>query len=147
MLIRRGEPFLAHSGSPAETRRIGRALGNVLGRGDTVFIYGDVGAGKTVFVSGIASALGIGGHIQSPTYTIASMYLGDALLYHFDAYRIESPAELFETGFFDCSGGDCVVAVEWADRIAGAKPDGCIEVWLGAVDGDDGQRTVKIAFG
>ena len=148
MGIKRGEPFAALSGSPGETRRIGRDLGLLLRRGDTVCIYGDVGAGKTVFVSGIATALGIGGHISSPTYTIANAYFcGRAPFYHFDAYRIESPAELYETGFFECSGGDCVVAVEWAERIGEAKPAGCVEVWLcEAADGSESHRNIKIVF-
>jgi len=146
MCIVRGEPFQALSKSPEETARIGRSLGLVLKKGDTVYLYGEIGAGKTVFVKGVASALNITGHITSPTFTISNAYDGDLPLYHFDAYRIKSPEELFETGFFEFSGGECVVAVEWAERLRGFRPSGCIEVWIDAVGGVDTDRNVRIGF-
>ena len=146
MDIKRGEPFRALSESPGETKLLGRCLGSLLNKGDTVYLYGDIGAGKTVFVAGMASALGIDEYITSPTFTIANVYNSDTPLYHFDAYRIKSPEELFETGFFDCAGGDCIVAVEWAERLGMYKPDGCAEVWIDAVDGCDTQRIIRINF-
>ena len=146
MNIKRGEPFQTLSRSPETTRSIGHSLGKSLARGDTVFIYGDIGAGKTVFVGGMASALNVGANVSSPTFIIANVYDGVIPLYHFDAYRIESPAELFETGFFEYAGGDCVVAVEWASRIEKFKPDGCIEVWIGPVGDSETDREIKIVF-
>ena len=137
MCIIRGEPFQTLSGSPEATKAIGHSLGGLLRCGDVVYIYGEIGAGKTVFVSGIASALGIGEYITSPTFTIANFYLGAKPFHHFDAYRIESPEELFETGFFEFAGGDCVVAVEWAERLAPFKPGGCVEVWIEDAGGCD----------
>jgi len=142
----RGRPFSSLSASPEETSAIGRSLGRLLAPGDVIYIYGDIGAGKTVFVSGIASALNIGEYITSPTFTIMNMYLGDMPLCHCDAYRIESPAELYETGFFEFSGGEYVTAVEWAGRIKGYKPDKCIEVWIDPVEGCESSRDVRIIF-
>jgi tRNA threonylcarbamoyladenosine biosynthesis protein TsaE len=144
--IKRGEHFHSISASPEATRSIGHALGKLLRRGDAVYIYGDVGAGKTVFVTGVASALGIAEYITSPTFTIANVYEGTATLCHFDAYRIKSPAELFETGFFDCVGGDCIVAVEWPERIGAPAPDGRVEVRIDAVEGRDTERTITIDY-
>ena len=138
--------FRALASTPEETRQIGHMLGALLKPGDCVFLYGDVGAGKTVFTAGMASALGIGGNITSPTFTIANTYDGSIALYHFDAYRIESPDELVETGFFDYIGGDCVVAIEWAERLGGYVPDGCALVWIGRAGGCDTQREIKIEF-
>ena len=149
MRLKRGEPFLTSSKSPETTRSIGRSLGKLLKLGDTVFIFGDVGVGKTVFVSGIASALDIGGYITSPTFIIANAYNGKFPLYHFDAYRIKSPDELSETGFFEYAGGECVVAVEWAERLNGFKPAGCVEVWIERDESggeNDSGRIIKIIF-
>ena len=145
MPLKRGEPFQARSKSPEDTRDIGRSLGLTLQKGDVVCLFGDIGAGKTAFVSGMASALNIDEYLTSPTFTIMNMYDGDMPLCHVDAYRIESPAQLFETGFFEFLGGDGVVAVEWADRLAEYKPDGCVEVWISA-DGGETERTVRIEF-
>ena len=146
MRLKRGGSFQTLSGSPEATKMIGYSLGGLLARGDTVFIYGDIGAGKTVFVAGMASALGINEYITSPTFTIANAYECETLFYHFDAYRIKSPDELFETGFFEFAGGDCIVAVEWADRLEGFKPDNCVEVWIDAAEGCESSREITISF-
>ena len=134
------------SESPAATAAIGRSLGGILELGDVVCIYGDIGAGKTVFVSGMADALGIDGYITSPTYTIANFYDGAKPLHHFDAYRIESPEELFETGFFEFAGSGCIVAVEWAERLERLKPEKSIDVFIEYACGSDAARTIKITF-
>jgi tRNA threonylcarbamoyladenosine biosynthesis protein TsaE len=146
MEIKRGGSFRAISKSSDETRLIGRSLGSLLINGDAVYIYGDVGAGKTVFVSGIARAFDIGAHITSPTFTVMNYYRGETPLCHYDAYRIKSPAEIIETGFFEFLGGDCVVAVEWAERLSDLKPDKCVEVWIERIDGCDEGRAIKIEF-
>ena len=146
MDIQRGVSFKALSESPEATGLIGCSLGKILMRGDTVFLYGDIGAGKTVFVKGIASALGVDEDITSPTFAIANVYNGKLPLYHFDAYRIESPAELFETGFFDCVGGDCAVVVEWADKICEYAHFNYIEVWITCLESNETQRNIKISF-
>ena len=140
----RGKPYTSLSKSPEDTQSVGRSLGSRLARGDVIFIYGDIGAGKTVFVSGLASALKIAGHVTSPTFIIANQYDGEIPLHHFDAYRIKSPEELFETGFFEYAGGECVVAVEWAEKIEGFKPAGCVEVWIRPADGGDDERIIEI---
>jgi tRNA threonylcarbamoyladenosine biosynthesis protein TsaE len=132
--------------SPDMTRSAGQSLGCVLRKGDVVFIYGDIGAGKTVFVSGIASALGIGEYITSPTFTIVNYYEGGTPLCHFDAYRLNSPSELFETGYHEYAGSGCVVAVEWAGRLEGIKPANCVEVWIRVHGGSDTERHITINF-
>ena len=143
--MERGTSYRSLSRSAEDTSRLGRTLGGLLGPGDTVFIYGGVGAGKTVFVKGLASRFNIRGYVTSPTFTILNIYNGDIVLYHYDAYRIESPEELYDTGFFEFIDGG-VVVVEWADRIAGCKPERCVEVWLERVPGRDNERQVKIEF-
>ena len=146
MHMARGKPFHSASSSPGETAGIGHALGKLLKPGDVIYIYGDVGAGKTVFVGGVASALNIEERITSPTYAIMNMYSGDMPLCHYDAYRIKSPAELFEAGFFEFSGGRYVAAVEWAENIDALKPCGCIEVRIGNAGGSETSRVIDIKF-
>jgi tRNA threonylcarbamoyladenosine biosynthesis protein TsaE len=147
--IERGIPFEAATTSPEGTRAIGYALGCLLRAGDTVLLYGDVGAGKTVFVSGILDALDAPGPVTSPTYTIMNVYEGapGALsLYHFDAYRIEAPEELYDTGFFDYAGGDGIVAVEWAERLFGCAPPKRVEVRICGARSQNGSRAVRLSF-
>ena len=145
--LRRGGAAVAvRSVSPLCTKIIGSRLGCALRPGDAVYLYGDVGAGKTVFVSGIAAALGAGDYITSPTFAIANEYKGKYALYHFDAYRIKSPDEMIETGFFDLAGGDGVVAVEWAQNLRGAGAGYRVEVNIDAVADRDDYRDITILY-
>lgn len=109
-----------------------RALGAALrGEGLTIALRGPLGAGKTVFVKGLAEGLGIDPRqVASPTFAIASEYRTPAgqRLAHVDLYRVESEAELEAAGFLDFLAPGTVVAVEWADRLPGALPADCLEV-------------------
>jgi tRNA threonylcarbamoyladenosine biosynthesis protein TsaE len=116
--------------SEEDTSAAGEALGRELKRGDVVLLFGDLGAGKTAFVRGMA--LGIGANpdeVSSPTFTIVQEYAGrGATLYHVDLYRLE-PAEIDDLGLDDLVSGDGIVAIEWAERWKG-RPDDVIEVRL-----------------
>jgi tRNA threonylcarbamoyladenosine biosynthesis protein TsaE len=107
------------AGSPEETDRVARALGRLVQPGDAIGLVGELGAGKTRFVAGLAAGLGLPEHVRvtSPTFTILNQLRGGRLpLYHADLYRIASAAELDHIGFDDLWGGDGVVAIEWCDR-------------------------------
>jgi tRNA threonylcarbamoyladenosine biosynthesis protein TsaE len=112
------------SDSAAETKRIGKVLGSVLRDGDVVFLYGELGAGKTVLVSGIAEALGYEDeYITSPTYTIVNEYKNLRTdLYHMDAYRIDSHEELIDVGILEYAGVSGIVVIEWAERVESGMP-------------------------
>ena len=112
----------------------------MLKSGDIVALYGDLGAGKTVFAKGIASGLDINEEITSPTFTLLKEYQGKMKMNHFDLYRIEDEDELLHTGFFDYLGAEGVCVIEWADR-AGELPSS-IRVDLQG-SGDD-TRTIRI---
>jgi len=102
----------------------GRALAERLGRGDCVALSGELGAGKTALVRGIAVGLGLGDarRVSSPTYVLVHEYAADLPIYHLDLYRMADPAvELAELGL-DEMLEDGVVLIEWADRAAGALP-------------------------
>jgi tRNA threonylcarbamoyladenosine biosynthesis protein TsaE len=105
--------------------------------GLVVALVGPLGAGKTVFVKGLAEGLGIDpAAVASPTFAIASEYAAPAgrRLAHVDLYRVESTGELEATGFLDLLEPGAVVAVEWADRLPGALPADRLEVRLGRPD-------------
>ena len=92
-----------HSKSEAETEAIGADFARDLPGGTVVAMYGDLGAGKTAFVRGMARGMGLDCRVSSPTFTIVNEYLGKRELIHFDMYRLSSADELFDIGndFFD----------------------------------------------
>lgn len=108
--------------SPEDTDHAGYCLASCLRAGDLIGLVGDLGAGKTLFVQGVARGLQMPPEhrITSPTFTLINEYHGGRLpLYHADLYRIERELELDEIGLDDlCRRGDGVVCVEWSDRFA-----------------------------
>jgi tRNA threonylcarbamoyladenosine biosynthesis protein TsaE len=105
--------------SPQETRHLGRLLGELCHPGDVYGLVGDLGAGKTAFVQGLAQGLGVAADVPivSPTFTLVNRYDGGRWpLHHVDLYRLETPSELEPIGLLELLGGDSVAAVEWADR-------------------------------
>ena len=119
------------SSSPEETERIAAALAMRLAPGTVLALDGDLGAGKTCFVRGLARGLGADPDaVSSPTFVIEHRHACDAgTLVHIDAYRIRSAEDLASIGWEDLlAAGDAVIAVEWPSRIAAALPDSRIEV-------------------
>ena len=108
------------SNSEAETEELGNRLAQVLVPGSVVAFTGDLGAGKTAFVRGLARGLGITQRVTSPTYTIANEYEGGRLpLFHFDLYRLSGEDELYEIGWEDYLARGGVCALEWSERAPG----------------------------
>jgi tRNA threonylcarbamoyladenosine biosynthesis protein TsaE len=130
------------SDSEAATSAIGESLAGTLRPGDVVLLYGDLGAGKTAFVRGLARGVGANPEdVSSPTFTIVQEYAGTAVtLYHVDLYRLE-PAEVDDLGLEDLVAGDGVVAIEWAERWSG-RPDDVTEVRI--EDAGEDRRKVRI---
>jgi tRNA threonylcarbamoyladenosine biosynthesis protein TsaE len=116
--------------SEAETVAAGEGLGRTVRPGDVVLLYGNLGAGKTAFVRGLARGIGADpDEVSSPTFTIVQEYSGPAAtLYHVDLYRLE-PAEVDDLGLEDLVSGDGIVAIEWSERWKG-RPDDVTEVWI-----------------
>ena len=113
--------------SEEDTEAAGEELAASLAAGDVVLLYGNLGAGKTAFVRGLARGLGApSGEVSSPTFTLIQEYSGRATLYHVDLYRLE-PAEVDDLGLDDLISGDGIVAIEWAERWNG-RPTDVIEV-------------------
>lgn len=110
------------SRSPEETERIGAVLGSYARSGDVFLLVGELGAGKTCLVQGIATGLGVAEHTRSPTFVFVSRYSGRLALYHVDLYRLESDAELEGLGLDEYLYSDGVCAVEWADKALPSLP-------------------------
>ena len=104
--------------SEEETATVGRDLAPTLSAGDVLLLYGDLGAGKTAFVRGLAEGLGVSrDEVSSPTFTLIQEYRGGRLpLFHVDLYRIEDPREFDELGL-DEIAEEGVLAIEWAERL------------------------------
>ncbi|MBR4866418.1 MAG: tRNA (adenosine(37)-N6)-threonylcarbamoyltransferase complex ATPase subunit type 1 TsaE [Clostridia bacterium] len=120
-----------YAASPAETVALGEAFGRRLSGGEVLLLDGDLGAGKTAFVSGVAKALGIASRVTSPTFTIVNRYTtGRVPLTHFDLYRIADPEELFELGWEEYLSDGGVVAVEWFRNAGEELPENYILITL-----------------
>ncbi len=132
------------SDSPTETKNIAIRLSTELQGGETIAFYGDLGAGKTCFITGLALGLGFTGEVSSPTFAIINEYLGGRLnLYHFDMYRVNSWEDLYSTGFFDYLQEGGVLAVEWSENIESALPDDAIRVKIERIDDNVRRITVE----
>ena len=108
------------SNNEAETEELGARLSARLPDGAVVAMYGDLGAGKTAFVRGMARGMGLDCRVSSPTFTIVNEYLGQRELIHFDMYRLSGADELFEIGWEDYLSRGAVCAVEWSEKVQDA---------------------------
>jgi len=119
---------VCETASEHETEQAGELFAGSVQPGDLVLLYGELGAGKTAFVRGMARGLGANPEdVSSPTFTIIQEYAGAGVtLYHVDLYRLE-PKEIDDLGLDDLVSGDGIVAIEWADRWPG-RPDDVTEV-------------------
>ena len=132
------------SNSEAETENIGAAfaLNPKLENGAVIAMYGDLGAGKTAFVRGMARGLGLNCRVNSPTFTIVNEYLGERELIHFDMYRLSSADELFDIGWEDYIARGAICAVEWSENVKDAFFGDEIEVIIDKLG--DNQRKITI---
>ena len=110
--------YISHNES--ETEELGARLAEKLPGGAVVAMYGDLGAGKTAFVRGMARGMGLDCRVSSPTFTIVNEYLGPRELIHFDMYRLSGADELFDIGWEDYLNRGAVCAVEWSENVQDA---------------------------
>lgn len=132
------------SNSPAETRKIAADLASTLQGGEVIAFYGDLGMGKTCFVTGLAEGLNFNGEVSSPTFAIINEYLGGRLnLYHFDMYRVSGWDDLYSTGYFEYMESGGVLAVEWSENIETALPSNTIRVTIKRLDETKREITIN----
>ena len=129
--------------SSEETQLLGKELAKYLVKGSVVALFGELGAGKTTLIKGIAQGLGLKeNEVTSPTFTYLHIYNGKKDLYHFDLYRVEDAKQFFDMGFDEhlTSGGICLF--EWPEKVLPHLPSSTITISL---NHEDEQRR-KITF-
>lgn len=139
--------FTTHSAD--RTMALGCALGRALNEGLSLFLFGDLGSGKTAFVQGLALGLGVPDSVAvtSPTYTLVNEYPGRLPLFHVDLYRLPSPVDPDEIGLLEMFEENGIVAVEWAQRLhAGDLPFRRLDLFF-TVTGDNTRSIRIIAYG
>lgn len=123
------------SSSPQATRQLGQSLGALLQPGDCICLQGDLGAGKTTFVQGVAAGWGARDEVSSPTFVLVNVYRGgdEKKLFHLDTYRIESPAEAEELDL-DSMLAQGPLLIEWPERIQPVLPTETLWITLDYLD-------------
>jgi tRNA threonylcarbamoyladenosine biosynthesis protein TsaE len=132
-----GEAIELMTTSADQTRRLAASVAGLLRPGDVVALAGDLGAGKTTFVQGAASALGVEGAVVSPTFTLMREYAGDVDVVHVDVYRLDRIHDVADLGFDEALERGGVVFVEWGDAIEALLPPSRLIVRLTVPEGDD----------
>jgi tRNA threonylcarbamoyladenosine biosynthesis protein TsaE len=131
------------SRSPEDTQAIGERLGARLEAGDVVACIGELGAGKTCFLQGLARGLGVQADVTSPTFVLINQYRGRLPVYHVDAYRTESLTELVDQGVEELFHGDGVVVVEWANKLLPLLPPHAITVTITGLGDEPRQIAIE----
>lgn len=124
--MRRGICVLSKSAE--ETRILGACLAPVLLPGDVISLSGDLGAGKTVFVQGVCTALGYEGRVTSPTFTLVHEYDARYPIVHLDIYRLDSYQEVLDLGFEELVGPNSIVLVEWGEAVSPLLPRRSLDI-------------------
>jgi tRNA threonylcarbamoyladenosine biosynthesis protein TsaE len=129
-----------------DTRAVGEALSGLLAPRDAIALSGELGAGKTTLVQGLARGLGVGEHIVSPTFTLVREYRGRLDLMHVDVYRLEREQDVIDLGLEEIGEGDAVLVVEWGDAVKALLPADRLDVELTTVDptGRSEQRRIEV---
>lgn len=133
------------SDSYQKTEELGRAAARLLKKGALVALVGELGAGKTAFIRGLALGLGYSGRVTSPTFSLVNEYLsesGEPILYHFDLYRIKAE-DLADIGWYDYVESGIPCAVEWADVAGSELPQDAVFVRIAALGENVRELTVS----
>ncbi len=136
--------FIFKSTDVEQTLRLGNLLGALLTPGDVIALVGELGAGKTTLVKGIAQGLGIADKrtVKSPTFSLMHRYEGRIPIYHFDAYRLKDTQEMFDIGSDELIYGTGVAIIEWADKVLPCLPKKYIQITITIVSNN--KRCIKI---
>jgi len=131
-----------------DTLKLGEIIGKSINPGSIIALVGDLGAGKTVLVKGLAKGLGVEEEPNSPTFVIMNSYEGRIPLHHFDLYRLSDEDELLAIGYEEFFYGEGVCAVEWADRVQEIFPEHTINIEINIpgteVENSETQREIII---
>lgn len=137
--IFKGRLFI--TGTPEQTRRLGKVFAKKLKKGDIVFLKGDLGSGKTTFIQGIVKAFGNKGFARSSSFIIANEYkAGECSLYHLDLYRLAA-APVWDLGLEEYLFSGNIAVIEWPDRLLGLQN---ASTWNVEIENCGGERKIKI---
>ncbi len=124
-----------------QTQALAGAIASVVAAGDLVLLSGDLGAGKTAFVKGLAAELGVSEPVTSPTFTLAQRYEGTSLVvHHLDVYRLSRLSEVIDLAIPELLDGNTVTLIEWGDVIEPALPADYLEIRFELGEGADDRR-------
>ena len=134
------------TGEVEQTIELGNLIGSLLKAGDVVALMGQLGAGKTYLTKGIAEGQGVKDRkeVTSPSFVLIKQYMGRIPIYHFDAYRVKSPGEMYD---IDCVGffwGEGISIIEWADKVMECLPDDFIKITIETVG--ETSRDIHISY-
>ena len=130
------------SQSPEATRTFASRLATVAEPGDVVCLWGELGAGKTVFAKGFGAGLGVDATISSPSFVLMGEYAGRLPMFHIDLYRLSSAREVVDAGLLDDRQAAGVVLIEWPDRLGEALPPERLDVHIDG--GADEPRSLRL---
>jgi len=128
-----------------DTREVGEALSASLRARDAVVLTGELGAGKTTFVQGVARGLGIEDQVSSPTFTLVKEYRGILDIAHVDVYRLERVQDVVDLGLDELGDGEGVLLVEWGDAVEDLLPDQRLRVELTTEDLVSDVRRLRVS--
>lgn len=130
----------------ADTRAIGRALAPLFRAGDAVVLTGELGAGKTTLVQGVAEGLGVDDAVSSPTFVLVKEYAGRLTIAHADVYRLERVQDVVDLGLDEIADGQALLLVEWGDAVEDLLPEDRLRVELTGEDptGEDESRRIVV---
>src|SRR5438093_1663521 len=130
-----------------DTRALGAAIAPLLRVHDVIVLTGELGAGKTTLVRGIAAGLGAREHVASPTFTLVREYVSGRIpIAHVDVYRLDRVQDVVDLALDELEDGECVLIVEWGDAVEELLPDDRLRVELRSADpvGDTDTRTIEV---
>ena len=131
------------TGSRIETIRLGERIGRSLKAGDIVALHGDLGAGKTTLIQGIARGLGVKEWVTSPTFTIINEFKGRIDLYHVDLYRLDRIEDALEAGIEEYFEKGGATVIEWAEKIRPLLPKKTIEINIDIISENERKIYIK----
>lgn len=132
--------------TPEDTRAIGAGLAPLLRARDTVLLTGELGAGKTTFVHGLARGLEVAERVASPTFTLVREYTGRLTVAHVDVYRLDRVQDVVDLALDEVADGEAVMVVEWGDAVAELLADDRLRIELSTADPTGADETRWLAF-
>jgi len=128
-----------------DTRAVGKALAGLFRPRDAVALTGELGAGKTTLVQGIATGLGVTDQVVSPTFTLVREYRGTEIeIAHVDVYRLDRVQDVVDLGLDELGDGEALLLVEWGDAVEALLPPDHLTIELTTTAGDDEERSIVV---